>query len=85
MIKNTLPLSLISAGEHVRLVKIRAGKKLTRRLNEMGLTRGVELKIVQASGGPLLILVRGSRIALGRGIAHKIFVEIITENNDGGD
>ena len=70
----TLPLTMATAGQPLKLVAIHAGQKLTRRLAEMGLTRGVTLEIIQADGGPLLISVRGSRIALGRGIAHKLHV-----------
>jgi len=43
----------------------------------MGLTPGTEVTVVGAAPfhGPLEILVRGSNLALGRGIAEKIFVE----------
>ncbi|MCA9948805.1 MAG: ferrous iron transport protein A [Anaerolineales bacterium] len=68
------PLAMASVGQAVRLIHIDAGKKLTHRLNELGLTPGVELIIVQAAGGPLLVAVRDSRVALGRGMAHKILV-----------
>jgi len=69
-----LPLSMAAAGQALRLVEIHAGHELTHRLAELGLTRGVELKVVQDAGGPLLISVRGSRIAIGRGMAHKLLV-----------
>lgn len=69
-----LPLTMAAAGQPLRLVEIRAGHELTHRLAELGLTRGVELKVVQDAGGPLLISVRGSRIAIGRGMAHKLMV-----------
>lgn len=69
-----MPLSMAAAGQTLRLVEICAGHQLTHRLAELGLTRGVELKVVQDAGGPLLISVRGSRIAIGRGMAHKLLV-----------
>ena len=69
-----LPLTMAAAGQPLRLVEIRAGHELTHRLAELGLTRGVELKVVQDAGGPLLVSVRGSRIAIGRGMAHKLMV-----------
>ncbi|MCP5099843.1 MAG: ferrous iron transport protein A [Chloroflexi bacterium] len=70
----TLPLSMANVGEKLQLVDIRTCRTLTHRLAELGLTHGVTLKIVQNSGGPLLISVRGSRIAIGRGMAHKLQV-----------
>ncbi len=73
-----MSLSMASAGEEVRLVGIRGGWGIRRRLADMGLTPGETLRIVQAgSSGPLLVAVRGSRLALGRGMAHKIMVELI--------
>jgi Fe2+ transport system protein FeoA len=73
----TMPLSMARAGHLLQLIEIRAGHKLTRRLAEMGLTRGVTLQVVQDGGGPLLIAVRGSRVAIGRGMAHKLLVAVV--------
>lgn len=58
----------------MRLMSIDAGKKLTHRLNELGLTPGVELMLIHNSGGPLLLSVRDSRVAIGRGMAEKLYV-----------
>jgi Fe2+ transport system protein FeoA len=72
-----MPLAMVSVGEHVRLVKVNAGEKLVCRLGSMGLTPGVEMRVLQDSGGPKTVCVRDSRIALGKGVAHKILVELI--------
>jgi Fe2+ transport system protein FeoA len=74
----SLPLSMITQGERVRLLKINAGEVLSNRLTALGLTPGVELTIVQDAGGPLLLSVRDSRLALGRGMANKIMVEFVS-------
>ena len=68
---------MAAVGERVRLVKINAGEKLVCRLGSMGLTPGVEMRVLQDSGGPKTVCVRDSRIALGKGVAHKILVELI--------
>lgn len=70
------PLSEIPRGRRVKLVEIEAGCRAARRLAEMGLTPGVELEVLQDSGGPLLLAVRGARLAIGRGIAHKVLVRV---------
>ncbi len=70
-------LSNISAGQSVKLICVDAGHRLTHRLAELGLTPGVEFKVLQDNGGPLVISVRDSRIAIGRGMAKKINVELI--------
>jgi len=74
------PLSMTAVGERVYLDSILGGEKINRRLTALGLTPGVELSIVQDTGGPLLISVRDSRIAIGRGMAQKIMVSQIAEN-----
>jgi Fe2+ transport system protein FeoA len=73
-----MPLSMASPGEEVRLVGVRGGWGIRRRLADMGLTPGETVRVVQAgSSGPLLVAVRDFRLALGRGMAHKIMVEPI--------
>lgn len=71
---STVSLTTAPSGRNLRLVHVKAGKRLVHRLAELGLTPGVEMKIVQDSGGPILLSVRHSRIALGRGIASKLDV-----------
>jgi len=48
-----------------------------KRLMDMGLTPGTRVTVVKSAPfhGPFEILVRGSRLALGRGMAERIFVE----------
>ncbi len=81
------PLAMAATGQALRLIRIDAGKKLTHRLNELGLTPGVKLIIVQDAGGPLLVSVRDSRVALGRGMAHKMVVTPVeaTDNSQQND
>lgn len=59
----------------MRLVGVNAGRGLQGRLAAMGLVPGVELEVVRSSfRGPFIVSVRGSRVILGRGMAHKIEV-----------
>jgi Fe2+ transport system protein FeoA len=70
------PLSALCYGEQAKISKINGGCELIRRLTEMGLTLGTTIKVVSdAFGGPVVIEVRDSRLALGRGVATKIYVE----------
>lgn len=73
----SLPLTMVAPGERVRLLKVCAGETLSNRLSAMGLTPGVELTVIQ-DAGPLLLGVRDSRLAIGRGMAQKIFVELVS-------
>jgi Fe2+ transport system protein FeoA len=50
------------------------------RLLDLGLTKGCSFKVVQGSkAGPVLVEVRGTRIAIGHGFARKLIVETMEE------
>jgi ferrous iron transport protein A len=71
----TMPLSTVSSGKQVHIVSIEAGWGLQRRLVDMGLTPGLKVTVVRSQkSGSVVLDVRGSRLALGRGISHKIMV-----------
>jgi Fe2+ transport system protein FeoA len=68
-------LSQIHQGETVSISSLHEGNELNRRLTSLGFTPGVDIEIVQNFGrGPMIVAVRGTRIALGRGEADKITV-----------
>ena len=70
-----MPLSMLSAGEEAQLVDVRGGHGIRRRLSAMGLNPGMKVTVVQNTmRGPIILGVMDSRIALGRGMAHKILV-----------
>ena len=48
-----------------------------KRLIDLGLTPGTEVTVVKSApfNGPLEVCVRGSRLAIGRGIASRIIVD----------
>ena len=54
------------------------GWGLERRLTDMGLTPGTKVIVVKSAPfhGPLELLIRGSRLAIGRGMAARILVEV---------
>ena len=68
-------LSRVKAGETVTVIALGAGWGLQRRLADMGLTPGVRIKVISSGRpGQVVIEVRGSRMALGHGVAAKILV-----------
>ena len=46
------------------------------RLLELGLTPGTRVRVVQDAGGPMLLSVRGSRVALGRDLTARVWFEL---------
>lgn len=69
-------LSEVSRGETVRLAGVDAGRRTVRRLAELGLTPGVELTVLQTSKGPVLVGVRGARVAVGQKMASSMRVAL---------
>ena len=77
MMNQRMPLAMVSPGEVVTVVGVRAGWGLTRRLADMGLVPGTTLRVINSQmPGPIIIDLRGSRLVLGHGIAQKILVEV---------
>jgi len=73
---NDKRLSEISTGAKVTLTKVQVGLELTSRLTSLGLTPGVVVQVLQNHGrGPIIINVRGTHVALGRGEAEKLMVK----------
>lgn len=77
-----VPLAFLSEGAKGKVTRIRGGRGLIRRLNDMGLTRDSEVIVVCShcscnanNGGPLVVEIKDSRIAFGRNVATKIMVQ----------
>lgn len=70
----TVSLEALPPGSFARLVEIRGGRQLVRRLLALGLRLGSELQVLHRRGSGLVILHGDTRIALGGGIADKLRV-----------
>jgi Fe2+ transport system protein FeoA len=74
--REAIPLNELPENASARLVDVRGGHELQHRLAEMGLTTGLTLTMRRNHHpGPLIIQVRRTRLMLGRGMAHRIFVQ----------
>jgi len=74
---NIKPLDKIGAGTAVRIVTIEAGHGLKNRLAAMGLLADVQIRVVRNDGaGQIIISVKNSKVILGRGMSHKVFVVV---------
>lgn len=70
-----LSLDQLPRGEIAEIVHVAAEKATRRRLLDLGLLPGVDLQVLQSAGGPLLVAVRDSRLAIAREIARNVFVK----------
>jgi len=72
----TMPLSRVQAGKTVELISIAEGRRLRKRLADLGLNTGLRVRVIQNHfTGPLILAIReDARLAIGRGMARKIRV-----------
>jgi len=76
MPNRVMPLVMASSDKLLTVIGINAGWGLQRRLTDMGLTPGVQIRVMNGQcAGSVLIDLRGSRLGLGRGVAQKILVK----------
>lgn len=68
-------LEQLASGTRAVVSELRGGRGFASRLAGMGISVGCQIEVLQnPAHGPLLVLVRDTRIALGRGEASKILV-----------
>jgi len=81
--EEVIELTSLYEGEKGIITHAYGGFGLIRRLADMGLTPGVEVKLLRKCPfcGPLQIEVRG--VALGYGIASKVFVKPLKAESNG--
>jgi len=70
-----ITLNQIKEGQTIKVIRIEAGQGVSARLNNMGIMPGEKLRVIKNSQGQIIIAKDNARFALGRGMAHKIFVE----------
>lgn len=72
-----MPLADMKTGEKAYIREIKGGRTALGKLTGLGLVSGKEIKIHSdnTGSGPLILALGDNRIALGRGLAHKIFVD----------
>jgi ferrous iron transport protein A len=73
-----MALDSVGVRRRVRVVAIDGGHGVRGHLNTLGIHVGDWLTVVERAPfrGPILVEVGGSRVALGRGIAAKVQVDI---------
>ncbi|MCS7115983.1 MAG: FeoA family protein [Nitrososphaerota archaeon] len=83
--KNEVPLTALKDGQVGIVTSIKVGygrakgQGYRKRLMDMGFIPGTKVTVVKSAPfhGPLEVLVRSSRIILGRDVAERVFVEVV--------
>ena len=74
--KMRMPLIMLPEGTQATVVEVHGGRGLCRRLAEMGFNVGDKVRMIKNHRpGPVMVEVKDSRVALGRGVTMRIIVE----------
>jgi ferrous iron transport protein A len=78
----SLSLDKIDQNQRVLVEEIKGGHFALKRLMHLGIRKGDEIIIKRTGtfGGPTLITVNSSNVAIGRGLAKKIYVKLLNEH-----
>jgi ferrous iron transport protein A len=72
-----ISLGEVKTGKNAIIKQLRGGREFTNRVAALGFTLGTRITVLQNFGkGPVIIGLRDSRVALGRGEASKILVMV---------
>jgi len=73
----TMTLSQLSIGDFARVTRMDGGHGVRRNLNQLGIHVGDVVSLARrgAFRGPLLVIVHGMQVALGRGVANHVNIE----------
>ena len=71
-------MSDLSLGDTGRITRIVGGWGLHQKLTMMGITEGSMIRVIKSasSGGPVVVEVERNSIAIGMGMAQKIYVQL---------
>jgi len=73
---DVMPLTSLLDGQKGIISFIGGGRGASQRLADLGLTPRTEITVVKSAlfHGPLMVCVRGTTLAIGRGLASRVFV-----------
>ena len=73
-----LTLLELKKGKKAHVIGCDGGRGISNKLNAMGVRPGKEIKKISDTfiGGPITIKVGNSNIAIGRGMASRIYLEV---------
>ena len=75
-----MPVALdkLKKGSKGRVVEVTGGRSATLKLSVQGILPGAIVeKTSELRGGPVLVKVGGSQVAIGRGLARRVLVEVM--------
>lgn len=72
-----MPLTMLSIGENAVIHGCRLQDATKTYLEGLGIIPGALISVVSEANGNLIVSVKGSRLALNKGIAQQLLVELV--------
>lgn len=69
-----MPLSMVKVGECKTVLRLVGAEDSKKRLQELGFVPGSTIEVIGENSSGLILLVKGVRLAINRGLASKVLV-----------
>ena len=66
---------MVMAGETRTICEFTGNEEMKRHLQDLGFTRGEKVRVMGENPSGLILMVKGVKLALNRGLANRIMVE----------
>ena len=70
-----MPLAMVSIGEKRKIKSLTGTEDIKKHLIDLGFVSGQDVLVLGDSAAGMILLVKGTKLALNRGLAQKILVE----------
>lgn len=70
-----MPLAMVMKGDTKVITEFKGQDEMKRHLQDLGFIRGEKVRVVGENASGMILMVKGVKIALNRGLANKIIVE----------
>ena len=69
-----MPLAMAIEGETRTITDFKGQEEMKRHLQDLGFVKGEQVRVLGENASGMMLMVKGVKIALNRGLAHKIIV-----------
>ena len=70
-----MPLAMVMEGETRTICEFRGNEEMKRHLQALGFTKGERVRVMGENPSGMILMVKGVKLALNRGLANRIMVE----------
>lgn len=71
-----MPLTMLPPGQEAIIRDCKASEATRKFLEGLGIVPGASITVVSETGGNLIVNVKGSRLALSKGVAGQLYITL---------